>query len=93
MNVSLFVVCAVALTSSQLALAQDADAPASRSRAEVRAEAELWSEAGLAEIYRGNMGPEVVFSPQFEQALRTYAALRASPRYQELVRKLSGAPG
>ena len=94
MDFKLCTACAAALLALPPAFAQQApDRSQPLSRAEVRADFQLWKEAGLLELQRGDLGPDVFLSMQYGQALQAYVAARASPRYEELVRELRRNPG
>lgn len=62
------------------------------SRAEVIADLQLWRESGLAELSHGAAGPDT-FSARYRQAQARYAALRASPRYAQLVQQIAEQRG
>lgn len=61
------------------------------SRAEVLADLQLYRESGFAELDRADV--PAWESPAYKEAAARYAALRASPRYAELVRQYGGAEG
>jgi hypothetical protein len=61
-------------------------------REEVLAELQLWREAGLDLLERGEAGADT-HSLQYRRALARYAQLRASPRFDELVEEIARARG
>lgn len=62
------------------------------SRAEVLADLQLWRESGLASLNRGETGYDAL-SPAYREAHARYTALRASPRYAELVQSYARQRG
>lgn len=69
------------------AVAQTPQATGAKSRAEVRADIEIWKESGLAALdMYGEITPDPS-SPQYRAAKARYEALRQSPQFMERVRK------
>lgn len=64
-------------------------------RAEVLADLELWRESGMAELTRPGIGEDIYdfYSVRHRQANARYLALRASPRYAQLVRQIAEQRG
>jgi hypothetical protein len=60
-------------------------------RAEVIADYHMWRLAGLADLNRGEMGPDTN-SYAYRKAYATYEYLRNSPQYTELVNELQAHP-
>jgi hypothetical protein len=56
-------------------------------RAEVGADLQLFRESGLADLHRGEATP--FYSEEYRRAEARYAELRLSPRYAELVQRLT----
>ena len=68
-------------------IAQTSPAPMGRSRAEVKAEVEIWRESGLAQFdLAGEITPDPN-SPGYRAAKARYEALRQSPQFAERVKK------
>ena len=57
-------------------------------RAEVRADVEIWNRSGLAQLDRRE-SPNV-FSDQYIQAQARYQAMKASPQFAALVQSIAG---
>lgn len=55
-----------------------------KTRAEVRADLELWKRAGMKKLYRGH--PDT-FSPKYKAAYAEYVRLRSGPEYQQEVQR------
>ena len=66
-------------------------ATASRSRAEVQADLEIWKLSGLADLELRD-SPDV-FSERFREASERYAALRDSPQFAARVQSHTSAGG
>lgn len=66
-------------------------ATASRSRAEVQADLEIWKLSGLADLELRD-SPDV-FSERYRQASDRYAALRYSPQFAARVQALTSTRG
>jgi hypothetical protein len=66
-------------------------ATASRSRAEVQADLEIWKLSGLADLELRD-SPDV-FSERYRQASERYAALRDSPQFAARVQSLTSTRG
>jgi hypothetical protein len=64
-------------------------ASSTKTRAEVRADLQIWRESGLWQYEAFGEGPNG-FEPGYQAALARYAELRSSPRYAELVAKFAG---
>ena len=79
-----FSIC-VALAAD--AVAQTPQGAGGKSRAEVRADVEIWRESGLANLdMAGEITPDPT-SPQYRAAKARYEALRQSPQFVERVKK------
>lgn len=61
-------------------------------RAEVIADLQLWRESGMADASPGEAIQEA-YSARYRQAHARYLALRASPRYAQLVRQIAEQRG
>jgi hypothetical protein len=68
------------------------EAESTLTRAEVLADLQIWRESGLAALSRGEAGYNV-FTLAYRQAQARYRALRASPRYAELVQRIAQERG
>ena len=62
------------------------------SRAEVIADLQIWREAGLADLYRGEASPNYE-SPAYRQAYARYVAVRSSPQFALRVQDIARARG
>ena len=65
------------------------DAASTKTRAEVRADLQIWRESSLDQYEGFGEGPPT-YSPGYQAALAKYAELRVSPRFAELVAKFAG---
>ncbi|WP_447921095.1 DUF4148 domain-containing protein [Achromobacter aegrifaciens] len=54
----------------------------SKTRAEVRADLNLWKRSGMADLYRGAQGPDV-FSLKYRQRYAEYVRMRTGVEYQQ----------
>lgn len=69
------------------AVAQTPQAAGGKSRAEVRADTEIWKESGLAALdMAGEKTPDPT-TPEYRAAKARYEALRQSPQFAERVKK------
>ncbi|WP_454674140.1 DUF4148 domain-containing protein [Achromobacter pestifer] len=57
-------------------------APSSKTRAEVRADLRLWTQAGLTELHRGELEPDV-FGLDYRTRYAEYVRMRTGPEYQQ----------
>ncbi|MFW7342368.1 DUF4148 domain-containing protein [Pollutimonas sp. H1-120] len=77
-------------TGTQVARAGVADVYGEpKTRAEVRADLELWKQAGLDEFSSGEATPDT-FSREYKAAYAEYIRLRSGPEYQQEVERQSG---
>lgn len=53
-----------------------------KTRAEVRADLRLWTQAGLAELHRGELEPDV-FGLDYRTRYAEYVRMRTGPEYQQ----------
>ena len=94
MNVSKTLL-ALALASGvvQIAVAADAAAPADvpLSRAEVIADFQVWRESGMEAISNGD--EPAIFHPAYAQVHARYLAMRESPAFAQLVRRIAERRG
>lgn len=64
-----------------------------KTRAEVRADLRLWTRAGLADLHRGELEPDI-FGLDYRTRYADYVRMRTGPEYQqalELERGLSNS--
>ncbi len=59
-----------------------------KTRAEVRADLELWKRAGLDDFWRGEATPDT-FSRGYRMAYAEYVRMRSGPEYQQEVERQS----
>lgn len=59
-----------------------------KTRAEVRADLELWKRAGLDDFHRGENTPDT-FSREYRKAYAEYVRMRSGPEYQQEVERQS----
>ncbi|WP_237174133.1 DUF4148 domain-containing protein [Paracandidimonas lactea] len=59
-----------------------------KTRAEVRADLELWKRAGLDDFWRGENTPDT-FSREYRTAYAEYVRMRSGPEYQQEVERQS----
>jgi len=55
-------------------------------RAEVKADLEVWNRSGMGQLSRGESTPKV-FSQRYRQAYSEYVRMRNGPEYQEALKK------
>ncbi|ABI58328.1 DUF4148 domain-containing protein [Nitrosomonas eutropha] len=60
-----------------------------KTRAEVRADLELWKKAGLDKFWAGESTPDT-FSREYRSAYAEYVRLRSGPEYNAEVQRQSG---
>ena len=83
----LTLVFSICITLAVDAVAQTPQATGGKSRAEVRADTEIWKESGLAALdMAGEITPDPS-TPQYRAAKARYEALRQSPQFAERVKK------
>lgn len=86
--------CAAAATGA-FAQESPSDAPmalSTASRAEVLADLAIWQRSGMAALHEGEAGPQV-FDLRYRSALAAYTALRESPTFALLVRRIAAEIG
>lgn len=86
--------CAVA-ASAAFAQESPSDAPmalSTASRAEVLADLQIWQRSGMAALQQGEAGPQVFDAP-YRSALAAYTAMRESPTFALLVRRIAAEIG
>ncbi len=59
-----------------------------KTRAEVRADLELWKRAGVYDFWKGRHTPNT-FSRKYREAYAEYVRMRSGPEYQEEVERQS----
>lgn len=63
-----------------------------QTRAEVLADTAVWRRSGMAELSRGEAGPDI-FSDRYQNAKARYQAMKESPQYPKLLQSFADERG